>query len=102
MKRNKKEKQKKFYRDPIYQKSIYDILGVSPDVLSDEVKIIVVGDYLIEFHNHNGIIDITENYIKVNTKRNIYTVNGENLVISSMSDEQLDIKGKIISLESER
>ena len=101
MKRNKKEKQKKSLRDPIYQKSIYEILGVSPDILSDEVKIVIVGDYLIEFHNHNGIIDITDNYIKINTKRNIYTVKGENLVISSMSDEQLDIKGKIITLESE-
>lgn len=101
MKRDKKEKIKRNRRDPVYQKSIYDILGVSPDVLSDEVKIVVIGDYLIEFHNHNGIIDIADNYIKVNTKRNIYTVKGENLVICSMSDEHLDIKGKITALESE-
>ena len=95
MKRIKKEKKRNLHKPDIYQKNIYEIIGVSPDILSDEVKIVIIGDYLIEFHNHNGIIDIADKYIKVNTKRNIYTVKGENLIISSMSDEQLDIKGKI-------
>ncbi len=101
MKRLKKEKKSKKENKEIYKKNIYEIIGVSPEIISDEVKIVVVGDYLVEFHNHNGIIDMTDEYIKINTKRNIYTVFGDKLIICSMTDEQLDIKGKINSLVRE-
>ncbi len=105
MKRKNKEKKRINKNDDEklqkYEKNIYDILGVDADIISNEVKIVVLGDFLVEIHNHNGVIDMDDSCIKVNTKKNIYSVVGENLKICLMTDEKLDIRGKIKSLVSE-
>lgn len=107
MKRAKKEKRNKGKNERIMhhslkeEKNIYDIIGVGADIISGEVKIVVVGDFLVEIHNHNGIIDMGEECIKVNTKKNIYSINGTNLKVCRMTDEKLDIRGNIKSLTAE-
>lgn len=106
MKREKKEKKNKdkntfTEKNERVEKSIYDIIGVGADIISGEAKIVIIGDFLVEIHNHNGIVDMGEECIKVNTKKSIYSINGENLKICQMTDEKLDIRGKIKSLVNE-
>ncbi len=99
--KNKKNKARNMLSTEKAEKNIYDIIGVGADIISGEVKIVIVGDFLVEIHNHNGIVDMGEECIKVNTKKNIYAICGENLKICQMTDEKLDIRGKIKSLTAE-
>ena len=81
------------------KKDIYDILGVSGEILANEPKIIITGDYLIEIFNHKGILDFSDTVISVNTKKSIYKISGINLTIRSVTDDELTIHGMMISVE---
>ena len=83
------------------KKTVYDYIGLPSDVISNEPKIIITGDYLVEFYNHKGIIDISDTRIKINTKKAIYSVVGIELFICGMTDDEIEISGKIISIERE-
>ena len=83
------------------KKSVYDYLGIPSDVISNEAKIVLIGDYLIEFYNHKGIIDISDNQIKINSKKAIYTINGANLFICGITDDEIEVSGKIFNIERE-
>lgn len=83
------------------KKDIYEFIGIPSDVISNEPKIVVVGDYLIDFYNHRGIIDLTETQIKINTKKAIYDINGVDLFICEMTDDKITIAGKVISITRE-
>ena len=101
VKRKDKKKKSSPEKAVVIKKSIYDVLGVGPDVINDEVKIVIVGNNFIEFHNHNGIVDITDECIKINAKKSIYNVNGKFLKICFMSNDEVDIRGIIASIVSE-
>lgn len=101
MKRKNKKNKISPERAVVVKKSIYDVLGVGPDVINDEAKIVIVGNNYLEIHNHNGIIDITEECIRINTKKCIYNINGSFLKICFMTDDEVDIRGIIASVISE-
>lgn len=102
MKRKKKEKkhlQPTASGSSAPKKSLSDALGISPEVLQNEPKIVITGDYLIEISNHKGIVDLSEDSIKVNTRKFVYHIRGTNLLIANMTDEELCVFGNMISVE---
>lgn len=85
----------------VKRKNMYDIIGLSPEVIANEPKIVLTGDFFISFYNHKGIVDITDTKIRINTKKAIYIITGAELFISAMTDDEISVSGKIISLERE-
>ena len=83
------------------KKSVYDYIGLPSDVISNDAKIVMTGDYLIEFFNHKGIIDISDTQIKINSKKAIYSIKGAGLFICGMTDDEIEISGRIFSIERE-
>ena len=83
------------------KKNIYEYLGLPSEVILSEAKIVFTGDYLVEFYNHKGIIDISNTHIKINSKKAIYTIFGTDLFICGMTDDEIEISGKIFSIERE-
>jgi sporulation protein YqfC len=81
------------------KKSLYELIGVTGEILANEPKIVINGDYLIEIFNHKGIVDITDTVVKINTKKTIYKITGLNLEIKAITDDELAIAGTIISVE---
>jgi len=81
------------------QRTIYDIIGISGEILANEPKIVVTGDYLVEIFNHKGIVDFSDTFINVNTKKCIYKISGVNLEIRGISDDQVSISGTVIAIE---
>lgn len=108
-KRKKREKSqknlkiKKSQKDQKVQnkRNIFDYLGLPSDVVISDPKIIMTDDYLLQFFNHRGIIDITDTEIKINAKKCIYKIKGTGLFIAGMTDDEIEISGKIISVERE-
>jgi sporulation protein YqfC len=82
-----------------HKRSIYEMLGITGEILANEPKIIITGDYLVEIFNHRGIVDITDTVVKINTKKTIYKITGINLEIKAVTDDELAISGTIISVE---
>jgi len=80
-------------------RNIYDIIGISGEILANEPKIVVTGDYLIEIFNHKGIVDFSDTVINVNTKKCIYKIIGINMEIRSISDDEVSISGTMIAIE---
>lgn len=102
MKRKKKEKQKHPKGNTVSlqtPKSLPELLGISGEVLRSEPKIVITGDYLIEIMNHKGIVDLSENQIQVNTRKSVYSIHGVNLMIATVTDDELVITGTMISVE---
>ena len=81
------------------ERTIYDIIGISGEILAGEPKIVITGDYLIEIYNHKGIVDFSDTYINVNTKKCIYKISGSSLEIRSISDDEVSVSGTMISVE---
>ena len=84
---------------PIAPKTLAERLGISPEILSGEPKITVTGDYLVEIVNHKGIISLSEEQIEVNTRKYIYKIQGESLVITALTDEEICVSGNMKSIE---
>ena len=84
------------------KRTIYDIVGISGEILANEPKIVVTGDYLIEIYNHKGIVDFSDTVINVNTKKYIYKIMGINMEIRSISDDELSISGTMLAIERVR
>ena len=102
MKRKKKEPTKKPSGTPIPPvppKSLPERLGISGEVLKSEPKIVITGDYMIEIFNHKGIVDLSEHQIQVNTRKCIYSIRGVDLMIATVTDDELVITGTVVLVE---
>ncbi len=84
---------------PTPPKTLAEKLGISPEVLLGEPKITVTGDYLVEIVNHKGIISFSDEQIEVNTRKYVYKILGNSLVITALTDEEISISGNVAVIE---
>ena len=73
---------------------IAKVLDMPLDVMCDVPRIEFMGNIRLSVENFRGVLDYNENCIKVNTTVGIVEINGESIVIESITDEAITIKGK--------
>ncbi len=78
---------------------VADMLDLPLDVVCDIPRIELMGKSEIWVENTRGILDYNENCIKINTTVGILKIEGDELLIESISDESVNIKGTIIRME---
>lgn len=78
---------------------VAEILDLPLDVVSDIPRSEIMGNCQLSIENIRGILDYNENCIKINTTVGIVKIDGDDLLIDSISDESIFIKGRIIRLE---
>ncbi len=83
-------------------KKINKMLEMPKEIYTNEPRIIIVGFNELYIENYKGILEYEEYYIKLSTYIGIININGFNLKLEKMTDENLKIKGKIESLDVER
>ena len=74
-----------------------------PREISDnnpKITIISFDEMLIE--NYKGILEYEEFYIKVNTSIGTININGFNLSLEQVTEDDISVKGKIESIDIER
>lgn len=74
-----------------------------PREISDnnpKLTIISFDEMLIE--NYKGILEYEEFYIKVNTSIGTININGFNLSLEQVTEDDISVKGKIESIDIER
>ena len=75
-----------------------EALELPKDIVLDVPKMIVLGTNSITIENHKGIITYCDNKISVNTGTGIVTIIGKNLIIKSILEGEVVIKGKITDI----
>jgi len=78
------------------------ILELPKEVCSDIPKITIVGFDEIMIENFKGILEYEEFFVRINTHIGIININGYNLSLENMTDDDIKVKGKIESIDIER
>ncbi|MBQ2897302.1 MAG: sporulation protein YqfC [Clostridia bacterium] len=76
-------------------KKITSMLDLPKEVTLDYPKITIIGDESIVVENHKGLIELSQTVIRLNTKIFILKICGENLDIKSISEDEIEIVGRI-------
>ena len=80
---------------------INEILEMPPEVVSNIPKISILGFEEMLIENYKNIIEYEDFYIKVNTHIGLINVNGFNLKLIQMNQDDMRITGKIDSIDFE-
>lgn len=81
------------------KKGLAEILELPKDIILDLPKIIMIGNLQIYIENHKGILEYTDNRIRINTKNGILRIIGKNLILKNIVAEEIFIVGEINQVE---
>lgn len=90
-------KQKKNYRASKLNK----FLEMPEELTSNEPKITIMGFNQMLIENYKGILEYQEFFIRINTYTGIININGFNLSLNEMTQDDIMVTGKIESVDFE-
>lgn len=70
-------------------------LEMPKDVVSNCSKITTYNDNQVIIENYKGILEYLNEKLRIKTPKKILCINGENLIISAITDTDILIEGKI-------
>lgn len=88
------KKQKKYTK-------LSSLLEMPREVVSTDAKITILGFDEIFIENYKNILEYQDIFIRVNTFQGIVNVNGYNLKLEQMTNEDIKITGRVDSIELE-
>ncbi len=78
------------------------ILDMPRELDKKQTKVTIISFDEILIENYKGIMEYEEFFVKVNTEIGVININGFNLNLEQMTDEDLLVKGIINSIDLER
>ena len=81
---------------------INDILEMPKEIYSSNPKATIIGFEEIIIENYKGILEYEDYYIRINTFIGIININGFNLKLEKMTEDDIKVMGKIESIDIER
>lgn len=82
-------------------RKINKLLEFPEEISSNEPKITIMGFEKIMVENYKGILEYENFFIRLNTYIGVININGFNLSLNEMTDENLLVTGKIESIDLE-
>ena len=79
-----------------------NILDVPRELTDNNPKITIIGFDEMLIENYKGILEYEEFYIKINTNLGNININGFNLGLEQVTEDDISVKGKIESIDIER
>lgn len=79
--------------------NISEALELPIDIMMDLPKLTIIGNMEISLLNHKGIIEYTNEIIRINTKSGVFKIIGRNLEIKTILSEEIIITGIIQNIE---
>lgn len=79
--------------------SISEALELPIDIMMDLPKLTVIGNIEASLLNHKGIIEYTQEVIRINTKSGVFKITGEGLEIKTILSEEIIVTGTIKNIE---
>ena len=81
---------------------INQILEMPREIDNKEPKITIISFDEILIENYKGILEYEEFFIRISTHIGIVNINGYNLKLETMTNDDIKVSGKIESVEIER
>lgn len=78
------------------------ILELPEEVYSNIPKIIITGFEELIIENFKGILEYEEFFVRISTHIGVININGYNLNLQNMTNDDIKVTGKIESLDIER
>ena len=78
------------------------LLEIPKEVCSNVPKLIVTGFDEMMVENYKGILEYEDFFVRINTYVGIININGYNLNLQAMTNDDIKITGKIESIDIER
>lgn len=78
------------------------LLEIPQEIYSNVPKITITGFNEMIIENFKGILEYEDYYIRINTSLGIINVNGYELRLENMTNDDIKVTGKIESIEIER
>ena len=78
------------------------ILELPKEIYSNVPKITITGFDEMIIENFKGILEYEEFFVRINTYIGIVNINGYNLSLENMTDDDIKVTGKIESFDFER
>ena len=83
-------------------RKIDDILEMPKEICSKNPKLTTIGFEELIIENYKGILEYEDYYIRINTHIGIININGFNLRLEKMTENDIKVIGKIESIDIER
>lgn len=77
-------------------------LEMPQEVYTENPKITIMGFNEMMVENFKGIMEYEDYYIRINTALGIININGYELKLETMTNDDIKVKGKIESIDIER
>ena len=81
---------------------INNILEVPRELTDNSPKITIIGFDEMLIENYKGILEYEDFFIKINTGLGNININGFNLGLEQVTEDDISVKGKIESIDIER
>lgn len=78
------------------------ILELPKEVYSNIPKIIITGFEELIIENFKGILEYEEFFVRISTHIGVININGYNLNLQNMTNDDIKVTGKIENLDIER
>ena len=78
------------------------LLEIPQEVYTDTPKITITGFNEMIIENFKGILEYEDYYIRINTSLGIININGFNLKLGEMTEDDIVIKGDIETIDFEK
>ena len=82
-------------------KSVSKFLEIPREVISNVPKITVTGFDEVLIENFKGILEYEDYFARISTSIGIININGFNLKLNQMTDDDILVSGRIASLDFE-
>ena len=79
-----------------------NILEFPEEISNNEPKITIIGFKKIMVENYKGILEYENFFVRLNTTIGVLNINGFNLTLEQVTEDDISIKGKIESVSIER
>lgn len=81
---------------------INQLLELPREVSDTNPKLTIIGFDEMLIENYKGILEYDDFYIKINTTIGTININGFNLILNQVTEDDISIKGKIENIDIER
>lgn len=78
------------------------ILDIPRELDKKQTKVTIVSFDEILIENYKGVMEYEEFYVKINTEIGVININGFNLNLEQMTNDDILVKGVINSIDLER
>lgn len=82
-----------------FKYNISETLELPKDIVLNLPKIIMVGNIQLNISNHKGIIEYTQETLRINSTIGVIKISGDNMKLKTILSEEIIVRGNIEKIE---